>query len=839
MRPPRASSPGIAGPDIDLIFDLAPLALLVLSPAWRITRASARFLAEWRVSADDCIAHELLSFVERHLHPTRPTYLANLAACVDDALAARAPRTSRPINTRYGVSWKARVIPVFDGDELLSLVLEWQEGPLDNSDFESTEPGLTTDDAFRILVQAVKDYAIFLLDPKGRIATWNAGAEVLKGYTREEILGKHFSLFYSKEDVDIGKPEMELELCLRNGRVEDEGWRYRKDGSRFWANVIITAVYRDGEHVGFGKVTRDLTERKSTESRLIAAYEESEKLKSDFLANMSHELRTPMHGMLSACTLLLDTQLSPRQRDMVSIMEESGQVLLQVINDILDYSKLSSGSFSIHSDIVGITSIVTSVVRAIQPSLPPEVHFELFLSPDLPRSVRGDPLRYRQILQNVIGNAAKFTDKGAIRVHTSVECEDNETCTILTEVTDTGIGIPDTSAANLFTPFVQFDATTTKSYKGTGLGLSIAKSLAELMGGRIGYRPNPDRHGSVFWFTARFDKIKCLSDIRGWSRFGAIRDINAAPVKQPHAAPSPSSSVDINEMLKELRIVSPVKNMLLVEDNLINQKVMLGMLRAMGFKNVALASNGAEAVSLVRGKPAAYDLVLMDINMPVMDGHQATHDIRAAGILVPIVAMTAYALKGDQERCLETGMNDYIAKPVDKKRLIRVLGKWLLHMKDYRKTVDERLDEPRRRPDALCQPTPSVEADNPLELLTGNPVVPSTEASEGGKEHSIDKPLPASLSIRPRHGPEKVTGALDPLNNDENSCSKPIPVWNPESAHEDSRDNDDGLSREHKAEEQTDVNHLLHGKCPTSIGLPLVNRGRPPPPSQNQEAFAK
>ncbi|KAL2118695.1 hypothetical protein VTJ04DRAFT_8355 [Mycothermus thermophilus] len=724
----RNASPAVTGPDLGLVFDLSPLALLVLTPSWRITRASARFLAEWRVPADECIGRELLPFVEKHLRPIRPAYLANLTACIDDALASRTPRTSRPINTHYGVSWKARAIPIFDHDELLCIVLEWQEGPLDTSDVEALEPSLTTDDAFRILVQAVKDYAIFLLDTNGRIATWNAGAEVLKGYTRDEILGRHFSVFYSKEDVDIGKPEMELELCLRDGRVEDEGWRYRKDGSRFWANVIITAIYRDGEHVGFGKVTRDLTERKSTESHLIAAYEEGEKLKSDFLANMSHEIRTPMHGMISACTLLLDTQLSPPQRDMVRIMEESGQVLLRVINDILDYSKLTSGSFSIHSDVVGITSIATSVVRSIQPSLPDEVHFELFLSPDLPRSVRGDPLRYRQVLQNLVDNAAKFTEKGTIRLRASVEKEDDDTCTILTEVTDTGIGVPVSAEANLFTPFVQLDSTTTKSFKGTGLGLSIAKALAELMGGRIGFRPNPDCHGSIFWFTTRFNKIKNLGDIHEWSRPDAVR------VARENASP-PRASDDLDDLLTELRIVASVKNILLVEDNLINQKVMLGMLRTMGFKNIALASNGSEAVAMVRGKPAAYDLVFMDISMPVMDGYQATREIRAAGILVPIVAMTAYALKGDQERCIEHGMNDYIAKPVDKKRLIRVLGKWLLRMPNYRKSFDDRRPDLNGNPVSLGQPTPSVEAQNPLDTKSGLvfPITPPVTVPEAVK----------------------------------------------------------------------------------------------------------
>ncbi|KAK4173233.1 putative signal transduction histidine-protein kinase [Triangularia setosa] len=676
-----------AHPDIGLLFDLSPLPSLILSPSWRITRASARFLNEWHLSAEACIGQELLPFVQNQLSPS-PVHLKFLTTAIDDAIAARAERTSMPMNTRRSVSWRARVIPYFKGDELLAIITEWQEGPLSQLNLikdEEVQPGLSTDEAFRILVQAVKDYAIFLLDTSGHIATWNTGAELLKGYRRDEIVGKHFSVFYGKEDLDIKKPEMELEICMRDGRVEDEGWRYRKDGSRFWANVVITAVYKDGVHVGFGKVTRDLTERKSAESRLISAYEESEKLKSDFLANMSHEIRTPMHGMLSACALLLDTTLSPRQRDIVGIMDESGQVLLQVINDILDYSKLASGSFSIHSDIVGITSIVTSVVRSVQTTLPPSVHFELFLAPDLPRSVQGDPLRYRQILHNIVGNAAKFTEKGCIRVRAGVQREDHDSYVVMTEVTDTGIGIPEVAAAGLFTPFTQFDATTTKQYKGTGLGLSIAKSLTELMGGSIGYRPNPERHGSIFWFTARFKKIKSLGQIQDW-KSKLIRKGDAM-LAIPEA--------DVVSLRRELAEVAPVKSLLLVEDNIINQKVMLGLLRSLGFKNIALASNGSEAVNMVRNKPAAYDIVLMDINMPIMDGHQASRAIRDAGIRVPIVAMTAYALKGDRERCLEHGMNDYIPKPVDKKYLIKVLGKWLLHMKDYRKAFDEQMNKLR------------------------------------------------------------------------------------------------------------------------------------------------
>ncbi|KAL2263915.1 hypothetical protein VTK26DRAFT_4475 [Humicola hyalothermophila] len=684
------------GPDLGLLFELSPLPILLLSPARCITRASSCFLSKWDATAGNCVGHDLMRFVERQLRPPSPIHISPLATAIDDAVAARAERTCEPLNTRHSSSWIARVVPIFQADELLSILIEWREGPpsaVGHERDELTQMGLSTDEAFRILIHAVKDYAIFLLDTNGRIATWNKGAEMLKGYTRDEVIGKHFSIFYSKEDAENEKAENELELCLRKGHLEDEGWRYKKDGSRFWANVVITAIYKNGVHVGFGKVTRDLSERKSAESRLIAAYEESEKLKSEFLANMSHEIRTPMHGMLAACALLYDTELTARQREILGIMDESGQVLLQVINDILDYSKLTSGGFSIRSDVVGIASIVESVVRGAQATLQPTVDIATALARDLPRSVQGDPLRYRQILQNIVSNAAKFTDTGSIRVSAAVDSEDESSYLVRTEVTDTGIGIPESAAASLFTPFTQFDATATKRYKGTGLGLSIAKSLSELMGGRIGYRPNPVTHGSVFWFTARFKKVKSLEKLRHWKK--TIADENGSTAQVPGGG--------VDELRQQLAKVSSTKNLLVVEDNLINQKVMLGMLRAIGFNNVGLASNGDQAVKMVRGTPTAYDVVLMDINMPIMGGHEAAKEIRAGGVHVPIIAMTAYALKGDRERCLEHGMNDYIAKPIDKKQLITTLGKWLLQMPDY-----------RRAPDQGGAWTPTVERPEPV-----------------------------------------------------------------------------------------------------------------------------
>lgn len=198
------------------------------------------------------------------------------------------------------VIWSIRTIPIFHHGSLWCIQMELQDTTEEHQRQLELEERNSINDTFRILVETVKDYAIFMLDPQGNVATWNAGAQVLKGYTRDEIIGKHFSNFYSQEDRDNGKPAKELADALREGRVEDEGWRCRKGGSQFWANVVITPLYQGDALLGFSKVTQDLSERRKVESELFAAYEEASKLKSEFLANMSHEIRTPMHGELTA-----------------------------------------------------------------------------------------------------------------------------------------------------------------------------------------------------------------------------------------------------------------------------------------------------------------------------------------------------------------------------------------------------------------------------------------------------------------------------------------------------------------------------------------------------------
>ncbi|TRX91209.1 hypothetical protein FHL15_007814 [Xylaria flabelliformis] len=652
--------------DIDTadLWDLSPVPTLVLSPACRIERVSNGFLDLWKRQREEFVGKDVFNALYAGSLFERFDRIP-LTRSIEVAIDTRKVQLCYSACSVDGTSWSARVIPIFKNDKLLALVLGWElvENSLGDAAVDLAHNMLSADETFRLLIQAVKDYAIFLLDTRGYVATWNAGAELLKGYERTDIIGKHFSTFYGEEDLRAGKPERELEICLRDGRAQDEGWRYRKDGSRFWANVVITTVYRNGVHVGFGKVTRDLTERRNAELQLVQAYEESAKLKNDFLANMSHEIRTPLHGMLSACTLLLDTALTPNQRDMADLIAESGQVLLQVINSILDYSKIVSGSVSMSSVPVDIAGIMSSVIRNVQVRLRPEVHLQLDLSPELPKAIKGDPLRFRQIVQNIVDNAVKFTEEGWVSVQTSVVAEDETTCTIQTNVTDTGIGVQVTDATvqNLYKPFIQLEQSINKRFQGTGLGLSIAKSLVELMDGQLGYRPNPTRHGSVFWFTAKFTKIP-------------EKNVEHETSLQLRLK---ASDEDASSILQRLREIAPRKRILAAEDNLINQKVLVRMLHSFRFSQIDIVGNGAEAVSMLNDSSGMYDLILMDISMPVMDGFEATAKLRASGVKLPIIAMTAYALAGDMEKVLRNGMDDYIVKPMDRNVLLQKLLKWL------------------------------------------------------------------------------------------------------------------------------------------------------------------
>lgn len=584
--------------------------------------------------------------------------VASLSGALGTAISTREVQVIKRVHVaKFDALFSLSVTPIFEDDSLIYVLLEAQRTKHQRDRSDSINEQTYLNETYKILVNTVRDYAIFMLDTRGHITTWNSGAAILKGYTSSEIIGQHFSIFYGRDDREAKKPARELEVCLQEGKVEDEGWRYRKDGTRFWANVMITAIYQNSSHVGFVKVTRDMTERRATQARLIDAFEESAKSKSDFLANMSHELRTPMNGMLLALTMLLRTELTDEQREFGCILEDSTSILLQVINDVLDYSKLSSGSFPLNVDVVNIPNVISAVVRNCQSALKPGVQIMGGVSEGFPPSLKGDPLRFRQVLQNMVTNAVKFTESGHVRVHATyaIDEKDPDMFVISTQVVDTGIGVPEDATNTLFTPFTRFADTAAKKYQGTGLGLSICKSLAELMDGTVGFHANPDGPGSVFWMTARMARLTSVS-----------------PAKQK-LQPDTPGALDSSASLEK---IAPQKHILLVEDNKVNQLIMLKLLSSLGFKRVDAAWDGAEAVRMVKQKPLSYNLILMDISMPVMDGLTATEHIRRMKVDVPILALTGNALKGDAEAYLAKGMDDYIAKPLHRQQLVDLLWKW-------------------------------------------------------------------------------------------------------------------------------------------------------------------
>jgi PAS domain S-box-containing protein len=371
------------------------------------------------------------------------------------------------------------------------------------------------DEYFRLMVEGVRDYAIFMLDPDGFVFTWNAGAQRLKGYSAEEIIGRHFSTFYPAEDIERGKPQSELKVALAEGRLEDEGWRVRKDGSVFWANVIITAIRDESERlIGFAKVTRDLTERKRTEWNLARAKEQADvanSAKTEFLSNVSHELRTPLNTMLILARLLADNadhSLNEKHVRYAEVIYSSGVDLLSIINEILDLSRIESGAVpAVNLAPLNIRAMLGYVERTFRHvAQDKQLDFSFTVDERVPAEIRTDQKRLQQILRNLLANAVKFTKAGGVTVH--IEPADSDWSrgeewlvqkkgAIAFRVTDTGIGIPDDKQEIIFEPFVQADGSTARRFGGTGLGLSISSKFAQMLGGEIRVVSSPGA-GSTF-----------------------------------------------------------------------------------------------------------------------------------------------------------------------------------------------------------------------------------------------------------------------------------------------------------------------------------------------------
>ncbi len=343
---------------------------------------------------------------------------------------------------------------------------------------------------YRLLVESLRDYAIFALDSTGRVLSWNNGARRMKGYEPADIIGRHFSVFYPPEEIAAGKPEWELEVAAREGRLEDEGWRLRKDGSRFWANVIITSLRGPAnELLGFAKITRDLTERRLSDERAladarrIALSEDANRTKSDFLAAMSHELRTPLNAIGGYADLLLlgiGGKMPEQHRQYLERIRSSQQHLLAIINDILNFSRVEAGQVTYVIEPVSLCATIEAVTPMIEPqATAKDIRIRHPAGADA--VARADHSKVEQILLNLLSNAVKFTERGGRIDLACVQVGDR----VALQVSDTGIGIPPGDLDAIFEPFVQVGRSLTSPHEGTGLGLAISRDLAHAMGGEL------------------------------------------------------------------------------------------------------------------------------------------------------------------------------------------------------------------------------------------------------------------------------------------------------------------------------------------------------------------
>ena len=515
---------------------------------------------------------------------------------------------------------------------------------------------------FRTMVEMAPD-AIFIVNQTGAFIEVNAAACKQLGYTREQLLSCHVSDILPVSLV--AKASWRLKT-LENADSSYESFHVRSDGTQVPVELNIRKIMLNGNPAMLG-IARDITERKQVETVLREAKEVAEdatKVKSEFLANMSHEIRTPLNGIIGMIGLLLDMDLNAEQYEYAQIASFSGEILLSLINDILDFSKIEARKLELETLDFDLRSTLKDTVDLLAIGAH-EKGLELvcLVEPAVPLLLRGDPGRLRQILINLGGNAVKFTDKGKIVIRVSLDGEDEQNVTIRFAVSDTGIGIPANRLDSLFSPFTQVDSSKTRKYGGTGLGLAISKQLAESMGGKIGLE-SKEGIGSTFWFTAAFEKQPAGSG-SAQEKFARIE----GEVAMEHSAGEPAIS---GNGYCKMRI-------LVAEDNPVNQKVAQAMLKKMGFR-VDVVANGQEAINSIQMIP--FDLVLMDCQMPEMDGFEATLCVRQEGSKalnphIPIIAMTAATMQGDREKCIQAGMNDFIAKPVQKRELSEMLARWL------------------------------------------------------------------------------------------------------------------------------------------------------------------
>ncbi len=519
-----------------------------------------------------------------------------------------------------------------------------------------------SEEVFRLLIEGVTDYAIFMLDPLGHVATWNLGAERIKGYSAEEVIGQHLSIFYPHEVAARGWPEHELEVAASEGRFEDEGWRVRKDGSLFWANVIITAMYDHGRLSGFSKVTRDLTERRRTEeelrkgrdllerrvqerteelsltnARLEREIEEREhaqqelaaadRRKNEFLATLAHELRNPLAPIRHALHLLHMAEDHPDvQPRALGVIERQLEQMVRLVDDLLDLSRITNNKLQLRKERIELAAAIHSSLETTRPLIEKAGHEISVLLPPDPVYVDADLTRLAQVFTNLLSNATKYTEEGG-RIWLVVEMQGNEA---VVSVRDNGIGVSTEHLPHLFEMFSQAAPALERSASGLGVGLALARGIVELHGGSIEAHSEGPGQGSEL----------------------VIR----LPVAATPSQTQPSSA-------EEEPCPLPKSRILIADDNR-DSAESLGLLLELKGHDTWIAHDGLEAVQAAELHHP--DVALLDIGMPKINGYEAARHIREQpwGENMLLIAITGWGQDDDKQRAREAGFDHHLTKPV-------------------------------------------------------------------------------------------------------------------------------------------------------------------------------
>jgi PAS domain S-box-containing protein len=478
---------------------------------------------------------------------------------------------------------------------------------------------------------------IYIKDPAGRY--------VMANRRFQEVLDVQAAAIVGRTDADFSDPEAAAhyqfldEQVVRTGKsLEIEEIIPTSGGNAHFLSIKFPLLDEDGQLIGIGGIATDITERVQYQQQLISATQDARNAKGMqelFLANMSHEIRTPMNGIQGMADLLLDTPLSEQQKEFAKIIKRSVNNLLVVVNDVLDFSKIKAGKLAIEKIEFRLKDVVDNVRGMFNHRIAKKgLTFQVHIDPAIPEILKGDPYRLNQVLINLVGNAIKFTQEGWIRVDVTAQERAGGQVNLQFSIADSGIGISAENLPHIFDHFSQAGLDISRRYGGTGLGLAICQQLLCLQGGEITVQSR-ENEGSTFSFRLTYG-------------YNNLNDVNTV----------------INAVLADYSQCLAGRHFLVVEDNEVNQQLMDHVLRKSG-ATVQLAANGEEAVGYLR-EGQQYDLVIMDLQMPVMDGYAATRYIRQElRSSIPIIAMTATALVDEQLRCLETGMNDYMTKPFE------------------------------------------------------------------------------------------------------------------------------------------------------------------------------